>query len=522
MLEEALSSSTRPPADTALAMLSFVRYELPAGGANAEARFFRLFSLLCDRLFGVMAGPNDNYRHEIGGWLSRTQKWGRPATSSARSPTGAAITSAATQAIDYDPVVQLLASLEALKPQKDGNLPTLIEAISAETQHRPSIRYPFPLLALPKPTQQVVLALVQSTMTGKPLDPLLRENAVRLFGSLLLVSPSDQGSLKTYEQKQSATLGEQRRPLSLSQGLSLSPRTTLTSSSPVKNQQESQDLAKIMLSMLEFYLFTFIRYPLDAPLPSTSRSPQAPPPASPPMNRGINHYQKPTMPYGEQVYLHLFRGYLKHFLPLGAAQGPFLGYSDMSRVSELFLRIAIEFWFEGNCVVPSTTKAIETVEKRLSRPGSAGTTPSLNVTLAMSYDLVETKYDILPVQVQRCLRSLVNHVVKNPEIPRASQEYAEVSRMATRGAASHYWCLSPSMTILQLPFYNYIRVTLRYGSVHVGKASFATAFDSWLVWLEPWNVEMRKFVSVLLHIDAFIECRRMSHTLLLSLSLIRI
>lgn len=517
MLEEALSSATFPPADTALAMLSFVRYELPAGGANAEARFFRLFSLLCDRLFGVMAGAKDNYRHEVGGWLSRNQKWSRPSTSSTRSPPVAgAIHSAATQSIDYDPVVQLLAGLDGLKAQKDGNLPTLIEAISAESQHRPGIRYPFPLLALPKPTQQVVLALVQSTMTGKPSDPLLRENAVRLFGSLLRVSPKDQGSLKAFEQKQTSTIqGEQRRPLSLSQGLSLSPRTTSVSNSPAK-EKDGEDSAKILLSMLEFYLFTFIRYPLDAPLPTTSRSPQAPPLATPlassGVNRGINHYRKPTMPYGEQVYLYLFRGYLKHFLSLGAVQGPFLGYPDLSRVSELFLRIAIEFWFDGNCVVPSTTKAVEELQKRRSRPGNASDY-SLNVTLAVSYDLVDSKYDPLPLQVQRCLRSLVNHIVKNPEIPRASQEYSEVSRsrMAAGGSvasnSSDYWCLPPSMTILQLPFYNYLRVALRYASVHVGRASFETAFDSWLVWLEPWNVEMRKFVSlVLLSIYCHIVC----------------
>ena len=505
MLEEALSSNTFPPADSALAMLSFVRYELPAGGANAEARFFRLFSLLCDRLFGPMAGAKENYQHEIGGWLSRNLKWSRPVSSSSRSPpVPGAISSATTQSIDYDPVVQLLASIEALKAQKDNDLPTLIEAISSESEHRPGIRYPFPLLALPKPTQQVVLELIKSTMTGKPLDDSLRENAVRLFGSLLLVRPQDQGNLKTYEQKQ-AMKEEHKRPLSLSSGLSLSPRINTATSSPV-NTDQSEVSAKIMLSMLEFYLFTFIRYPLAAPLPSASRQSQAPPPnpamSSPGTNRVINQYRKSTMPYGDQVYLHLFRGYLKHFLPLGAGLGPFLGFSNASRESELFLRIAIEFWFEGQLVIPSTRKAVESLQKRRSRPGSADDA-TLNVTLALSYDLVDTKYDPLHSQVQRCIRSLVNHVVKNPEIPRASQEFSEVSRSrAASGGSdasgqSDFWCLPPSMTILQPSFYNYVRVSLRYASVHVGRASFETAFDSWLVWLEPWNVEMRKFTPAL-------------------------
>lgn len=501
MLEEALNSNTFPPADSALAMLSFVRYELPAGGANAEARFFRLFSLLCDRIFGAMSGPTDNFRHEPGGWLSRSQRWSRPTPSSSRSPPVAgAIHSSATQGLDYDPVVQLLASVEALKAQKDGNLPTLIEAISAEAQHRPGIRYPFPLLALPKPTQQVVLASVQSAITGKPVDASLRENAVRLFGSLLLVSPRDQGSLKNYEQKQSLGKADQPRSLSLNPGLVLSPRSTnaVNSTANAKDDKDkkSEDTAKIMLSMLEFYLFTFIRFPLDSPLPN--RSPQAPPPATPSSPPGVNRHlirsKSSSLPYGEQVYLHLFRGYLKHFLPFGPGQVPFLGFPDLIRVSELFVRIVIEFWLEGNTIIPTTNKAVEALKMRRSRPG-ASTDEPLNVTLSMSFDLVETKYDPLPPQVQRCLRSLVNHVVKNPVIPRASQECSDAARMRlAAGAAGQgdYWCIPPSMTILQQPFYNYVRVALRYASVHVARASFETALDLWLVWLEPWNVEMRK------------------------------
>jgi hypothetical protein len=503
MLEEALSSNTRPPADTALALLSYVRYELPAGGANAEARFFRLFSLLCDRLFGPMSGEKEAFRHEVGGWLSRNQRWSRPTPPSSRSPISSASSTSASQSIDFDPVVQLLAGIEALPPQKDEKLPTLIEAISAEAEHRPGIRFPFPLHALPKPTQEVIMSLIQAAMAGKPVDSQLRENTARLFGSLLLVSPQDQDSLKTYQQKY-ALQQEQKQPLSFSPGrISLTPTVAFSpSSSSTKAQSEIE--AKLMLSMLELYLFTFIRYPLAAPMPNTSStqtqmsSPNATV-SSPRAGTQVHYDRRPTTHYGEEVYLQLFRGYLKHFLAFEQGQGPFIGFPRLTRESELFLRIAIELWFEGAMVLPTNSQALEAIQKRRSRAGAVAGSPP-DVSLAMSYDLIDVKYQPPPLQVQRCLRSLVNHVVKHPDIARASADYSHLSRsralVGQSGISGHgdYWCLTPSMTILQLPFYNFVRTTFRFASVHVGLAPFQTAFDSWLIWLEPWNIEMRKYI----------------------------
>lgn len=348
------------------------------------------------------------------------------------------------------------------------------------------------------------MASMQAAMAGKPVDSLLRGNAARLFGSLLLVSPQDQGILKTYQQKQ-AQKEEQKQSLSISPGrLSLTPTATFSpSSSSTKGQSEVQ--AKLMLSMLEFYLFTFIRYPLATPMPSTSASQmQVPSPnatvSSPRANTVVHYNRRPATPYGEQVYLQLFRGYLKHFLAFEQGQEPFIGFSSLSRESELFLRIAIEFWFEGDMVVPTNSQAFEAIQKRRSR-ASVVARSSPDVSLAMSYDLLDVKYQPPPLQVQRCLRSLVNHVVKHPDIPHASAVFSEVSRKRAEtgqsGAFGHgdYWCLTPSMTILQLPFYNFVRTTFRYASLHVGPTSFQTAFDSWLIWLEPWNIEMRKFIT---------------------------
>ena len=45
------------PAETSLALLSFLQQELYYGGTAAEARFIRLFPLLIQRLFGIL--PNE-------------------------------------------------------------------------------------------------------------------------------------------------------------------------------------------------------------------------------------------------------------------------------------------------------------------------------------------------------------------------------------------------------------------------------------------------------------------------------
>ena len=64
MLEEALADPKYSPAEAASAMLAYVQVELEAGGPGAEERFFKLFTLLCNRIFGQL---DDDYRHQVGG-----------------------------------------------------------------------------------------------------------------------------------------------------------------------------------------------------------------------------------------------------------------------------------------------------------------------------------------------------------------------------------------------------------------------------------------------------------------------
>ena len=87
MLEELLKNEKRDPGEEAYVMLSFVQVELQGGGANAEKRFFSLYGLLCDNIFGSIQGAKEEYKHKQGGWLSSQYPWRRP-SSQTRSSSG--------------------------------------------------------------------------------------------------------------------------------------------------------------------------------------------------------------------------------------------------------------------------------------------------------------------------------------------------------------------------------------------------------------------------------------------------
>ena len=348
MLEEALRNPTHSPAETALALSSFIQMELPAGGASAEKRFFNLFLPLCERVFGRLSKPEQKYLHELGGWLSRDIKWERPQSSVSRQPSSFSNRVGVVQSrkpssssLNSDPVVQLLGT-GSHASMNDQHPPTLIEAFTKEAEHHPNLRYPFPFHALPKPTQEAWVTLLENTLNAGAYAPnlsttrkLLSENSSRLLGSLLREKPIHQEQLKSYHQ-QKARKKEHMRPLQLSP-VYPTPRAPSLSTNP-KGEKTSPPM--VMLSMLEYFLFMFIRYPLAAPsLPAKPQTGHT--------IRGVPIPQRKVEHYGEAVYYCLFYEYLRHFIPCKNSQSHFSGFHVLSRPSELFLRTVIELWIEG-------------------------------------------------------------------------------------------------------------------------------------------------------------------------------
>lgn len=479
MLEEALTcdDAKHQPSEAAVAMLTFVQVELSAGGAAAEKRFFHLYGALCDRIFGPIQSAKEDFRHKDNGWLSLQNAPKRPSLpSSSPRPHSrvmsphAGITRSVSSSLDSDPIVKLLCT--SGKPSlKEQPLPTLIEAISNEEKTDVSFR--LPLHALPKVTQDAWLALLEAALGGKPAESSCSENHARLLRSILRKPPGEQTELLQY--KQHSATKQQLQPLSISPRGFSSPM--MKTASPAKSKTTEELPPNAMLGMLEYYLFMFCRFPLAPPAPSQA-------PVSRTRTISPHYGVRKQEAYGDTVYVHLFRKYLRHFLPYEREAGRSISFTEATRESELFLRICIALWLESHaCVVP-TSKVIQSIQGRRRSAGLPEAEP-IDFDLHVSYDLVQAsnKYQPPPQLVQKCLKKLVIHLVLDPALYKTFVE---------KNVSDPRLCLGSSMTAMQQPFYNHLRTTLRNAPLHASNSSFFAAFDLWLMWMEPWNLKIRK------------------------------
>lgn len=507
MLEEALKDPSRHPAETAQAMRVFISQDLPIGGSSAEDRFLKLFPLLCTRVFGEMQDIKGEFKHEPGGWLSAQTRW-RPTASSTQHHSSRVVSAGrpVTPSIEADPVVQLLGHVQKL-PAKTGAKNTnethyrsIIEALTTEVEKRPGVLFQFPFLSLPVPLQKQYMLALEAVMVGstsnnnhhhqmnlmldmngdRTKEPVaMSQNSYRLFTGLMRCGPEVQQQVSAYQQKK---LHEKNlaQPLQLSPGLA-SPQNLApispTMTSPMLEQKENT--TNLIVSMLEFYLFLFIRYPLASPFIPRQSSSQP----------GVNRYQasrpmsRGTTPYGETIYCNLFSRYLRHFLPHTAYPTAEAEFPQSKAASEFFLRVVISFWLESRVSIPTTGKAVQSIRERFQRTGIQHA-PS--VDLKMSYDLAVGTYTPLPSLAIKCLRSLTIHSLLDPTI---------FFSVMDQNSGNRHWCLSQAMTALQQPFFNHVRASFRHASIHSQGSAFYSAMNAWLMWLEPWNVNQSKAAS---------------------------
>ncbi|CAB9531205.1 expressed unknown protein [Seminavis robusta] len=501
MLEEALRDPNKHPAEVATAMLSFIRSDLVNGGSSSEERFYQLFLPLCNRVFGEIMQDNKlEYKHQAGGWLSAEQRWKTPATMQSQHSYGRSVKRSPPTTIDQDPVVQLLGPVPRSSSSRVGNKEnenypalSLIDTISEGMATRQTGYFVFPFLALPQPMQQQFLGVLERRLIGitpnshmplsmgHPADPiaqqvLVSQNSNRLFGSLLRVPPDQQNHIVAYQQKK-LLARDQSQPLQLSPGLA-SPPHAVGSMSPSAGARTSQqeDAPSIYLSMIEYYCFLFLRYPIAAP--QINRQVQTQAQIGRYHMRGMVARNSP--PYGEQVYCVLFQRYMRYFLPQTRAPTVSPEFSMEQAKSEFFLRSIIAFWFESHGSLLTTNKATQAILERSQRTG-IHQTPSMD--LNMAYDLTAGKFEPIPKLSQKCLRSLVVHLITDPTI---------CLSVFDQGSIARGWCLSQPMTVVQESFYNYVRTTFRHASIHHSGSTFYTALNTWLIWIEPWNVNVPK------------------------------
>eukprot|EP00574_Skeletonema_japonicum_P001532 CAMPEP_0201740394 /NCGR_PEP_ID=MMETSP0593-20130828/46279_1 /ASSEMBLY_ACC=CAM_ASM_000672 /TAXON_ID=267983 /ORGANISM="Skeletonema japonicum, Strain CCMP2506" /LENGTH=979 /DNA_ID=CAMNT_0048234705 /DNA_START=76 /DNA_END=3015 /DNA_ORIENTATION=+ len=594
LLEEALSSgksssdtsssSSQPlsPSDAALALLSFLRDELPAGGITAEKRFVNLFPLIVDRAFGELNRPQTTkssspgttitspggstysspsspssklgggedkllYRHADGGWLSllNTPKpTGQPSTSSSSSSLHH---SQKAQSLDNDPIVKLLRAPQSYNNHSNNTnaysqQPTLLNALSAESIHRPQIKFKFPLVGGLSPffkelIQDWKLCYLQELDRVNTTAASMAGGARGAFGAstttAAATSPNDQVELKKYFQSGGGggnNVLQQKNVNQLS-----SPRAAFIT--PMKHQHQHHQMntrsthttimannePNIELTMLEYYLLIFLRFPLANQEWEIQLQDQ--------LRR--MRYGTSTTAYGQRVYSHLMLSYMKYYLPHGVYHRPDgsggttprvdggggEAAAPLDRTAELFLRLIIEFWVEGQVSPPTFAEGIQRYRNSRSAFMSTSSTSSsstssspMNPSMRDSFELTQplkTTYVSPPSQIQIGVLNLVRHLVSDVTV-RNMVKSASIScqrrhiqeregRVPTAGAgadddatAKISWCLPPAMSIIQPSIFNYIRLGLTCGSIHDRRSIFHRALEAWLVWIEPWNYVMKR------------------------------
>lgn len=310
---------------------------------------------------------------------------------------------------------------------------------------------------------------------------------------------------------------QQRSPLSNI----MSPNQT----QPINNSASQKPAAQpqsfnIQLSLWEHYFITFVRFPMTFAKLSNFYKRQS---GNNPSSASYNKSRAMNTSYGEKVFQFLLKDAMSFYFPhkYQVAKDTFGNVIplSMSIKSEALLRFMMEFWLQRHYYA-STKDAIGFLGNESSEKGIEFVS-----SLDASYDLaqllfVEDKwlvqnnpvmndnhvnriqqrqmYEAPPRQVQRCIRSLVEHLISDPMIMSQCRVSVKDSRAgSTANDEMKQWVLPPLQTSFQTSLYNYIRTALRYGPVHVNNSSFYAAMDLWLMWLEPWNVIHRKFIHYL-------------------------
>jgi len=629
------------PHDAALALLSFLRDELPAGGTVAERRFVGLFPLIVDRVFGEWnAAPSSpspsvsspsttsspatsssgggttttpDYRHGEGGWLGRrsapaVQARRRPpdgGASPSRSPASSSFSSSSSYALEEDPIVRLLrapppASSSSTDDDDDDDgrgrrryaPPTLIDALDAESRRRPDALFGFPLAALSRVAPPTVEAWRAFFLAGwSEMEErggggssaaaaaagggglAGKENAARMLE--LFLGPRDQPGLRDHfrrlhhlerqqaQPRRGGGFGGQSSPPPTAHSFvgggrggatptkysSPDPRTP-SHGTAARNNADAPG-PRLELTMLEYYLLLFVRFPLSNTT-WTSVAGGGGPTAKTTNAVGVALATTPSPFYGRRVYRHLFAGYLNWYLPHGrdrgggggggrrpaaaassgpATPGAIPGASDTrppaslaffrDRESELFLRLLIELWIEGPNVAPTTSDAVSRRRRVRSSSSSSregGTIGDDLVTLRDSLELARPVPNVVvvapPSEVMIGVLTLVRHLVSDVSVREMVHEASVALQRRQReeregdggdsgggggwdgpsgdGRDDVPWPLPPALTVAQPSAYNYIRLGLACGAIHDRSSMFHGALEAWLAWLEPWNYVLKR------------------------------
>jgi hypothetical protein len=411
MLEQSLPKL--PPHEASLALLAFLRDELPAGGAASEQRFVALFPLLMERLCGLPV-VSANATAEASNTPSNDAWLSLPAP---MNPSA-------------DPLVKLLRAPRCLALIGDGHghtgnssssssnnnngaalTPTLLDAIGAESKR---VLFDYPLNALDddlvgcwreyiiqhccavgpdklaassryvqtstKRQQQQTAAAVHLKDKGHivklfellPQDqPALRQNN-QLKSPLLPSSANKRRMNTTVASSHGSPFGSSFGGSPLSKmglvggsGGGQSPASfNIGSPSPSKSVLVEP---KVQLTMLQYYFLLFLRFPLLENLQHQQGSSSSSSNNSSVYGRSaVHHNRLAASSNSGSIYGYLFQTYLTYYLPTSSSNNgsattlATVNTATMHPTSTLFLCLIIEFWLCRNLIPTTETRQCTT------------------------------------------------------------------------------------------------------------------------------------------------------------------
>lgn len=447
LLEDAFQNEQTLPAEAASALSNFLIHELnpQSSDGSAEARLAKTWPKIMERIFGsvktaVVTGSNNPEAVLEGGWMNRNMppNWNALNGNSSRMIGGGNSPSRIQSSmhlqrpsIDKDVLVRLLLPTNPYQP-------TLLDAALLVEERLSGARFSFPLSSLPPTSQKFLVQMVpkpmqyQSDLGG----PIYQQQQLQLQQESVSTAPRE--SAKKLYTSLHVPVIEQMGVLGSTSHQDMSQR------SPGAPAAVETSDAFVLLSMFEHYLFYYFKFP-------AMRAHR---------NQPMNGQGKT---YGETVYLSLFRCYVRNFVRHS-------NNSDvLSNRGELFLRVLIEMWLEGNN---------ESYSESYMRQQNVGANDD-SLENAFEKTQVCEQYNCTPSYTLEALKQLVSYLCTDEALKQSVFEASSYSAQ---------WCLTPAMTVMQQPLFSFIRLALRYAPIHSRNAStFYCAFSMWLRLLEPWN-----------------------------------
>jgi hypothetical protein len=182
--------------------------------------------------------------------------------------------------------------------------------------------------------------------------------------------------------------------------------------------------------------------------------------------------------------------HIEHFIPLNdpttssskTADGR-ITFKKLSEKGEFFVRMATEFWMDGNVLIIRR----EHVQARRQKLMKAGHNPSLlSHPPPTEIILLDNSVNLPFTNTVQCMYLLVERLLKEPSL---AMEYSKLmSYNSELHSREEPLSCPPCINFIQQPLFDMIRLIFSRGQ-SISQENFSLVVELWLLYLQPWVLE---------------------------------